>query len=333
MTKVNALEFVDDKLKFIDQTLLPFEENYIVTDNYLRIAQAIERLEIRGAPAIGIAAAYAVAFANKNASSKNYDYLNVVLNRLRQTRPTAVNLFWALNEIENAYAQIEYENIYESLLQKALSIHNDDIKRCNCIAENGLQIFNGKSRILTHCNTGALATGGDGTALNVIKNAFENGLVEIVYVDETRPLLQGSRLTAFELEKARIPFKIITDSMAAFVIKNYDVDLVIVGADRIAANGDSANKIGSYGLSIISNFHELPFYVAAPESTIDVSIQNGSFIKIEFRDKKEILNIHDYNITKGEYDSLNPAFDIIPADLIAGIITENKLYKHPYHFK
>jgi len=333
MTKVNALEFVDDKLKFIDQTLLPFEENYIVTDNYLRIAQAIERLEIRGAPAIGIAAAYAVAFANKNASSKNYDYLNVVLNRLRQTRPTAVNLFWALNEIENAYAQIECENIYESLLQKALSIHNDDIKRCNCIAENGLQIFNGKSRILTHCNTGALATGGDGTALNVIKNAFENGLVEIVYVDETRPLLQGSRLTAFELEKARIPFKIITDSMAAFVIKNYDVDLVIVGADRIAANGDSANKIGSYGLSIISNFHELPFYVAAPESTIDVSIQNGSFIKIEFRDKKEILNIHDYNITKGEYDSLNPAFDIIPADLIAGIITENKLYKYPYHFK
>jgi len=333
MTKVNALEFVDDKLKFINQTLLPFEENYIVTDNYLRIAQAIERLEIRGAPAIGIAAAYAVAFANKNASSKNYDYLNVVLNRLRQTRPTAVNLFWALNEIENAYAQIECENIYESLLLKALSIHNDDIKRCNCIAENGLQIFNGKSRILTHCNTGALATGGDGTALNVIKNAFENGLVEIVYVDETRPLLQGSRLTAFELEKARIPFKIITDSMAAFVIKNYDVDLVIVGADRIAANGDSANKIGSYGLSIISNFHELPFYVAAPESTIDVSIQNGSFIKIEFRDKKEILNIHDYNITKGEYDSLNPAFDIIPADLIAGIITENKLYKHPYHFK
>ena len=331
---MKALEFLEkeNKLKFINQTLLPFNEEYVITDDYERIALAIERLEIRGAPAIGIAASYAVALSVKHHENKDKKIFADVIKRLRKTRPTAVNLFWALEIMEEEFLKASDGNLFNILLAKAKNLHKDDIRRCNLIAENGLKIFRKKSIVLTHCNTGFLATGGEGTALNVIKKAFANDLIELVYVDETRPLLQGSRLTAFELDKANIPFKIITDSMAAFVLKNYDVDLVIVGADRITSNGDSANKIGSYNLAIASAYHNVPFYIAAPKSTIDNSITNGSEIRIEYRDKEEIIKIGDTNITRSDYDSLNPSFDVVPSNLISGIITEESLWNFPYKF-
>lgn len=331
---MKAIDFLDNenKLKFINQVVLPFQEEYIITDDYERIVQAIERLEIRGAPAIGVAAAYAVALSVKKLIKKDDEYFTNVILRLKSTRPTAVNLFWALNIMSDEYSKCDDKNLFTSLLQKAKSLHDDDIQRCDAIAENGLKLFNRKSVVLTHCNTGALATGGEGTALGIIKNAFKHDLVEFVYVDETRPLLQGSRLTAFELSKAEIPFKIISDSMAAFIMNTQKVDLVIAGADRIAANGDSANKIGSYGLAIISAFHNVPFYVAAPKSTIDASLKDGSQIKIEYRKKEEILSIRSTLITKPDYDALNPSFDVIPANLIKGIITEDNIYSFPYSF-
>ena len=327
-----AIEFVDGKLKLINQTKLPFEEEYILTDDYERIALAIERLEVRGAPAIGIAAAYAVALAFKN-GNKGEDYFNQVFNRLKNTRPTAVNLFFALGKMKDAYFKVKSNgDVYGILLDVAKEIHSDDIQMCERIAENGLQIFEKKSVVLTHCNTGALATGGGGTALNVIKKAYERGLVKYVYADETRPLFQGSRLTAFELEKAGVPFSINIDSASGITIKEKKVDLVIVGADRIAKNGDTANKIGTFNLAVLCKYFKIPFYVAAPETTIDSACKTGSEIEIEERSAKEIFQIGDAKITRSDYDFYSPAFDVTPAELITGIITEEKIYKPPFNF-
>ena len=332
MNNFNALEFVDGKLKFIDQTKLPFEESYIFTDDFERISEAIERLEIRGAPAIGIAAAYAVALAFKNKTEKDEQYFGAVINRLKSTRPTAVNLFWALSKTEDAFLNISKENIYETILITAIKIHEDDKNRCDMIGEAGLELFNDKINILTHCNAGALATGGEGTALNVIKKAFKSGFINHVYADETRPLLQGSRSTAFELEKSKIPFTIITDSMAAFVLKEKNIGMIVVGADRIAKNGDTANKIGTYGLAILAKHHNVPIYIAAPESTIDRKINSGKDINIEYRSDSEVNSIRKIPITNNEYNVMNPAFDVTPAKLISGIITENKVYHYPFKF-
>ncbi len=327
-----AIDFVDGKLKLINQTKLPFDEEYILTDDYERIALAIERLEVRGAPAIGIAAAYAVALAFKN-GNKGEDYFNQVFNRLKNTRPTAVNLFFALGKMKDAYFKVKNnEDVYDILLTVAKKIHSDDIQMCERIAENGLQIFEKKSVVLTHCNTGALATGGGGTALNVIKKAYEHGLVKYVYADETRPLFQGSRLTAFELEKAGTPFSINIDSASGIAIKEKKVDLVIVGADRIAKNGDTANKIGTFNLAVLCKYFNIPFYVAAPETTIDRACKTGSEIEIEERSAKEIFQIGDAKITRSDYDFYSPAFDVTPAELITGIITEEKIYKPPFNF-
>ncbi|MEG8947450.1 S-methyl-5-thioribose-1-phosphate isomerase [Rosettibacter firmus] len=328
-----ALEFKDDKLIILNQTKLPLIEEYIITDDYERIALAIERLEVRGAPAIGIAAAYALALSIKNIDDNIEETFIKAYNRLYSTRPTAVNLFYGLNEIKKVFENHKSEkNLYSLLIKRGEEIHNDDIKMCDDIAKNGLKVFKKKSRVLTHCNTGALATGGNGTALNVIRLAYEKGLVEFVHVDETRPLLQGSRLTAWELNKMGIPFSINTDSTAAFLMKEGKVDLVIVGADRIALNGDTANKIGTYNLAVLCHYHNIPFYIAAPSSTIDKNCVNGSYIKIEMRNKNEITHINNYQITLQEFDAYCPAFDITPAELITGIITEKELYLPPYNF-
>jgi methylthioribose-1-phosphate isomerase len=224
------------------------------------------------------------------------------------------------------------KDLYKILLDAAKDIHQDDVEKCNAIGKNGLELFDKKSVVLTHCNTGQLATGGSGTAFAVILEGFRNGLVEHVFADETRPLLQGSRLTAFELDKAGIPFSVNTDSMAAELMQRGKIDLVITGADRVAKNGDSANKIGTYSLAVLAKYHNIPFYIAAPTSTIDRNCPSGKEIKIEQRDKLEVSMIKNTSITRQNYKIYSPAFDVTPAELIHGIITEEKLHKPPYDF-
>ncbi len=329
----SAIEFKDNKLIIIDQSKLPFTEEYIVTDNYERIAQAIEKLEVRGAPAIGIAAAYGLALSVKNAFKNLDEKFYLAYKRLQSTRPTAVNLFYALDEIKKVFEENKNNsNVFNILIEKAKQIHHLDKKMCDDIARNGLVIFEKKSRVLTHCNAGALATGGNGTAINVIRLAYEKGLVEFVHVDETRPLLQGSRLTAWELSKIGIPFSINTDSSAAVLMKSGKVDMVIVGADRIALNGDTANKIGTYNLAVLCKYHNIPFYIAAPSSTIDKNCVDGKEIKIEMRSKRELSHINNCQVTLEEYDFFSPAFDVTPIELITGIITEKSLFLPPYNF-
>ena len=329
-----SAKFENDEFIFLDQTKLPLQEVYVRTDDYERIAVAIERLEVRGAPLIGIASAYALALSCKNSGNENNDFtFNRAFDRLARTRPTAVNLFAALDLMKSVYeTQGGSENVYQTLLAKAIQIHNEDIEHCRKIGENGLRIFLKKSNVLTHCNTGKLATGGAGTAFSVIKTGFEKGLVNYVYADETRPLFQGLRLSAFELEHSGIPFSVLGDSMAASLMKDHKVDLVITGADRIALNGDSANKIGTYGLAILCNYHDIPFYIAAPSTSIDRNILTGEDIKIEFRDKKEILNPFGHQIAPDYYNAYSPAFDVTPSHLIKGIITEEDVFSFPYNF-
>jgi methylthioribose-1-phosphate isomerase len=329
-----SIEFKNDKLVYLDQTKLPLVEDYIETDDYERIAVAIERLELRGAPLIGIAAAYALALALKNVPSENQEEVfEKAYQRLFRTRPTAVNLFYALNEIKKVFKQRGASaNVYPSLLSKAIQIHQEDSDKCRRIGENGLNLFRHKSNIITHCNTGKLATGGDGTAFNVIKTGFDRGLVNFVYADETRPLLQGSRLTAFELEKSGIPFELITDSSSAVLMKNKRIDFAVTGADRIAFNGDTANKIGTYSLAVLCYHHDIPFYVAAPSTTIDRTITSGEDIIIEMRDKKELFEINGNRVVPDKFNAFTPAFDITPSYLIRGIITEDIVYTFPYNF-
>lgn len=328
-----TLNFDSDFLHFIDQTKLPGAEVYVDTDSVERIAEAIEKLEIRGAPAIGIAAAYAVALSLKNKTTDTEKLFNDAYKRLAKTRPTAVNLFWALNEMQNAFRSIsDKQNPYDVLLKKAEEIHAEDFDKCKRISENGLAIFKKKSVVLTHCNAGALATGGIGTAIGVIANAYNKGLVEKVYADETRPLFQGLRLTAFELDKLGIPFTLQIDSAAAVLMQKKVIDLVITGADRIAKNGDAANKIGTYSLAALCSFHKIPFYIAAPTSTIDKHTASGDDIEVELRSKDEIIKNNNINISLPEYDVFTPAFDVTPNSLISGIITEEKLHYPPYSF-
>lgn len=329
-----SFQFTHDKLIFLDQTKLPFEQIYIETDNYERIARAIENLEVRGAPAIGVVAAYALALSVKNCDKEKIEStFEAALNRLLNTRPTAMNLFSALAEMRKTYNEGSAAgNMYELLIQKAIGIHNNDILKCEKIGKNGLSLFKTKSNVLTHCNTGRLATAGDGTAFNIIRMAYEKGLVSFVYVDETRPLYQGLRLTTFELEQSGIPFSVNTDSMAAVLMKEKRVDLVITGADRIALNGDSANKIGTYNLAVLCNFHDIPFYIAAPTTTIDRSIASGQEIIIENRKKSEVLSYNTIDIAPDTTEVFNPAFDITPSHLIKGIVTEDQAYFFPYNF-
>lgn len=322
-----------EKVIFLDQIKLPLEEIYVETDDYNRIAEAIERLEVRGAPLIGISAAYALALSLKSVSENHQKAFNNAYSRLTQTRPTAVNLFKALNELKDEFDLLsDKADAYKILLSKAIDIHMADEMFCQKIGRNGLSLFRQKSNVLTHCNTGKLATGGIGTAFGIIKTAFENGLVNHVYADETRPLLQGLRLTSFELDRSGIPFTLQSDSSAAELMKQGKVDLVITGADRIALNGDTANKIGTYTLAILANYHNIPFYVAAPSTTIDREIPSGKEIVIEYRNKKELFYIGNTLITPENYNAFTPAFDVTPAHLISGIITEEGVFNFPYNF-
>ncbi len=330
-----SLDFIDDKFIFLDQTKLPLIEEYIETEDYNRIAEAIERLEIRGAPAIGVAAAYGLSLSLKGIPKNSADEIfEAAYTRLAKTRPTAVNLFRSLEELKKVFIiNRDSDNIYSIVKSEAEKIHKDDIEKCRLIGENGLNIFKkNKSNILTHCNTGKLATSGDGTAFNVIKRAFEKDLVNFVYADETRPLLQGLRLTAFELEKNGIPFAVLSDSSAAFLMQQNKVDLVVVGADRIAINGDTANKIGTYNLAVLCNHHNIPFYIAAPTTTIDRTIPTGHEIVIEERKSIELLKVNGHNIAPDTYKAYTPAFDVTPSHLITGIITEDQVYFFPYNF-
>ena len=329
-----SIKFKDDKVIFLDQTKLPLEEIYIETDDINRIAEAIERLEVRGAPLIGITAAYSLALSQKDIEPQSVvAKFEAAYQRIKSTRPTAVNLFFALNRMRKIFEENKTsKDIYQILLTEAKKIHHEDIDKCRKIGENGLMIFKKKSTVLTHCNTGKLATGGDGTAFSVIKKGFESNLVEFVYADETRPLLQGLRLTTFELERSGIPFAVQTDSMAAVLMQQNKIDLVITGADRIALNGDSANKIGTYNLAVICNYHNIPFYIAAPTTTIDRQIATGAEIEIEFRNKKEILSINGNPITPDNYNAFSPSFDVTPSHLISGIITEERVNFFPYNF-
>ncbi len=322
-----------DKLIYLDQTKLPLKENYIETDSYERISLAIERLEVRGAPLIGICAAYALALSLQGIKNHIEQEFDKAYERIKSTRPTAVNLFFGINQLKELFDSLDdKQNAYELLTNRAKKIHEEDIEFCNKIGFNGLSVFKNKSTVLTHCNTGKLATGGDGTAFNVIKTAFENHLVDFVYADETRPLLQGLRLTAYELDKCGIPFAIQSDSSAAILMEQKKVDLVITGADRIALNGDAANKIGTYSLALLAYHHDIPFYIAAPSTTIDRNIASGKEIEIEYRNKAELLSINNIEITLPKYEAFMPAFDVTPAHLITGIITEEGVFNFPYNF-
>jgi methylthioribose-1-phosphate isomerase len=327
-----SLKFENDKLIFLDQTKLPDEENYISTDDYNRIAEAIERLEIRGAPLIGIAALYALSLAVKDSIS-NFDN---AFERLKKTRPTAVNLFNALNQAKEFFYSSKENQNYLSLLNFAKNFHQKDIDYCNRIAKNGFNFiskkFNRKVRVLTHCNTGSLATGGIGTAFGVILELSKNDLVEIVYACEARPLLQGLRLTSFELKKNNINYKVITDSTAAFLMQKGLVDFVIVGADRIVSNGDTANKIGTYSLALSAKHHSIPFLVAAPSTSIDKNFSSGKEIIIEERNPNELLSFGNRRIINSQIDALNFAFDLTPNELITAIVTEEKVFLPPFDF-
>lgn len=329
---MKTIEFKDGKVALIDQTLLPSELKYIECDSVECIAAAIENLKIRGAPAIGVAAAFGLALTALQNSGKNREEILSELEksseRLKKTRPTAVNLFWALDRVMKKARNSR--NVAEAVVKEALRIYHEDIDTNKKIGECGAELIENGEVILTHCNAGSLATAGFGTALGVVRAAWQRGKKIKVFANETRPLLQGARLTAFELVREEILVTVITDSTAAFVMKNYKVGKVIVGADRIAANGDVANKIGTYGVAVLAKEHKIPFYVAAPLSTIDLSISSGKEIPIEFRNKREIEFFSEKRIVVDGAEILNPAFDITPHEYIAGIITEKGILRAPF---
>lgn len=339
MSNFNTIEWRDNKLILLDCTKLPLEEKYISCKTYEELAYAIKILIVRGAPAIGVAAAYGVVLSAQEAISKGlreeqfYDYIIEGKRVLSLTRPTAVNLFWALKRMENKLNKsrsLPETRICDLLLQEAKLIQQEDIICCKKIGEYGNQVITYNAGILTHCNAGALATAGIGTALGVIRKAFESRKNIHVYSDETRPLLQGARLTAWELCKDNIPTTLITDNMAGYLMKLKKIDVVVVGADRIASNGDTANKIGTYSAAVLAKEHGIPFFIAAPKSTIDISLRNGDEINIEERDKDEVRNIFGTQIAPCNVDTFNPAFDVTPHNYITGIITEEGIIREPY---
>ncbi|MEX2171373.1 MAG: S-methyl-5-thioribose-1-phosphate isomerase [Pirellulales bacterium] len=307
-------------LRLLDQTRLPGETVYLDCRTVDDVWHAIQQLSVRGAPAIGVAAAYGVCLAaiDPQTAMRACDHLAT-------SRPTAVNLFWALKRMRKVIDTAEANRLAKRLLSEARAIHNEDRQQCAAIARNGADLlaYLPAAGILTHCNTGALATGGEGTALAVILELHRRGKRPHVFVDETRPLLQGARLTAWELMQAGVPCTLICDSMAAQVMREGRVQAVIVGADRIAANGDAANKIGTYGVAVLARAHGIPFYVAAPTTTFDQAIATGAEIPIEVRAANEITNPFGSPLAPDGIAVYNPAFDVTPAGLISGIITEH----------
>ena len=330
-----TIEWKDGKVVMIDQRLLPHKEIYITCTEHEQVAAAIEQMAIRGAPAIGVAAAFGLALGISKIRSgyKIEDKFEAFYTRLEKTRPTARNLFWSLERMKavfEANRMMPLENLKDIMLEEALAIEAEDIETCRRIGAWGKSLIRDGASVLTHCNSGELATAGYGTALGVIRAAFEDGKKIRVLADETRPLLQGARLTVWELRRLGIPFALITDSMAGHMMRRGEVNLVITGADRIARNGDTANKIGTYGLAVLAKENGLPFYIAAPSSTLDKSIATGQDIPIEERPPDEVRRIGNVLLTMEGTEVRNPAFDVTPAKYITGIVTENGIALPPY---
>ena len=332
---MKAIEWLGDRVKILDQTRLPRKEAYLELANYQDIASAIAELKIRGAPAIGVAGAYGIALgALKIKAESRADFLKklqAASQAIASTRPTARNLPRALERmLKTSESGKDVEQIKKALIDEAIAIHTEEAEATLKLSQHGAKLIEDGFTILTHCNTGALATAGYGTALGIIQKAWERGKKLKVFATETRPLLQGARITAWELKQADIPFSLITDSMAGYFIRRREIDCVIVGADRIALNGDTANKIGTYTLAVLAKEHNIPFYVAAPLTTIDPSLASGKEIPIEQRSPEEVTHIQGVAIAPEGIDAQNPAFDITPHPLITAIITEGGIIREPF---
>lgn len=332
-----SVRYEGGRLYFLDQTLLPGEERYIEIDSAVAAWDAIKRLAIRGAPAIGVGAAYALVVSARDIASEDTEAfltgLRMAKEYLESARPTAVNLHWALERMERralACKEMLVEDIKAELEREAVAIHREDARMCRRIGEYGSALLREGMGVLTHCNAGALATSRYGTALAPIYLAREQGVRVKVFCDETRPLLQGSRLSAYELQRAGVDTTVITDNMAAAVMRRGWVDIVIVGADHVAANGDTANKIGTYGVALLARAHEIPFYVACPSSTISLDTPDGDAIPIEERDRLEVTGGWGRQTAPPDVKVYNPAFDVTPSRLITGFITEKGILRPPY---
>lgn len=337
---IKTVEWTNEGVRMLDQRLLPTEEKYLMLRSYEEIADAIKKMVVRGAPAIGISAAMGLALgANQSVGTSvadlEYDF-KFICKVMEATRPTAVNLFWAVERMRGALQKAkadthDVEEIKKRLTSEALAIFDEDIASNRALGKFGGELIADGATVLTHCNAGALATAGDyGTALGVVRGAIDAGKRVAVIADETRPYLQGSRLTAWELAKDNIPVTVITDSMAGHVMKQGKVDCVVVGADRIAANGDTANKIGTYMVAVLARQHNIPFYVAAPVSTVDLATPTGEQIPIEERNAREVTHIRDQQLAPDGVDVHNFAFDVTPNELIAAIITDRGIARAPY---
>ncbi len=328
-----TLEWIGDcfsgHLRLIDQTVLPLEVVFLDCQNVKAVWDAIKRLSVRGAPAIGVSAAYGVIVglqSSVDAPRPQFNHmLSEVTDYLATSRPTAVNLFWALDRMKafaNQLTNLSSQELLPQLLEEAQRIDREDQQMCLAIGQNGAELLPDECSVLTHCNAGGLATAGDGTALSVFFAAHRQGKKLHVYADETRPLLQGARLTSWELQQRHIPVTVICDSVAGWAMKQGRIQAIVTGADRIAGNGDAANKIGTYSVAQLANAHNIPFYVAAPSSTFDLSLASGDEIPIEERDRDEIANGFGQQTVPDGVDVFNPAFDVTPAELITAIITE-----------
>lgn len=332
-----TVEWKSRGVVMIDQRALPEKEVYRTYKDYKGVAGAIKDMVVRGAPAIGVSAAFGVALGALKIKSKDLKgfkkEFDAIAKLLASTRPTAVNLFWAIERMRRVVAgnpALSVTRLKKRLVEEAKEIHREDIEINRLMGRHGSRLIKNNSTVLTHCNAGALATAGYGTALGVIRGAVEDGKKIKVFADETRPFLQGARLTAWELKKDRIDVTLITDNMAGYIMKKGLIDAVVVGADRIAANGDVANKIGTYSVALLAKEHKIPFYVAAPLSTIDLNIKHGDDIPIEERDAKEVTHMHGRRVAPEGIKVRNPAFDVTPNRLVSGIITEKGVVKSPY---
>jgi len=334
--KVETLRWRNNKLEMIDQRVLPERLEYVSFDSAAAVASGIRNMVVRGAPAIGCAAAFGIALeAQRLQQLPEKDFnsgLEKSFTELADSRPTAVNLFWALRRMRQVWYKVKVRNpgeVAQKLLDEAHAIHSEDLRVNHAIGEIGAALVKNNARILTYCNAGALATAGHGTALGVIRSAVEAGNTVSVFTSETRPFLQGARLTAWELIQENIPVTLITDNMAGYLMGRGELDLVIVGADRVAANGDVANKIGTYMLAVLAQRHAIPFYVACPLSSIDLSIASGADIPIEERPQSEVLGYRDIRWAAEGVKIRNPAFDVTPAQLVTGLITEKGVVLSP----
>jgi methylthioribose-1-phosphate isomerase len=334
---IQTLEWTESGVVFIDQTKLPTEEVYVTCTTHQQVADAIRNMVVRGAPAIGVAAAMGIALGVKNSKARNGADLkkefDQICETIRQTRPTAVNLFWAIRRMTEKFETLRIRpiaQIQHALIEEAQRMHAEDIAANQAMGRHGGALMPSSGGVLTHCNAGALATAGYGTALGVIRAAVEQGKKIHVYADETRPFLQGARLTAWELMKDGIPTTVISDNMAGAMMQQGKIAAIVVGADRIAANGDVANKIGTYTVAILAKEHGIPFYVAAPISTVDLATPDGSKIPIEQRNPREVTHIAGKQMAPDGVQVENPAFDVTPAKYVAAIITERGIARAPY---